>query len=149
MTNHPFLLEPKKWLGEGKIKLSMVEEDLEFYTRWNLDKKTAGGEISASQEVQIKGMSEVMNNQFRVTDLTPTQFKIELENAALGNITGKGIIKGNLIAWEFRDEESGFEGFEFYEKQEDGTYLMRAEYATPDQHRTVIRGKLWEKIEQK
>lgn len=149
MANHPFLLEPKKWLGEGKIKLSMVEEDLEFYTRWNLGAKTTSGEISAIQEVQIKGISDVMNNQFRVTELTPTQFKIELENAALGTIIGKGIIKDNLIAWEFRDEATGFEGFEFYEKQQDGTYLMRAEYATADQHRTIIRGRLWEKVEQK
>ncbi|NGX47877.1 MAG: hypothetical protein K1000chlam3_01262, partial [Chlamydiae bacterium] len=34
--DHLFLLSPKKWLGEGKIKLSMVEEELDFITRWNL-----------------------------------------------------------------------------------------------------------------
>lgn len=148
MSHHAFLLEPKKWLGSGKINLSMVEEELEFYTRWNLEPSGKKGDIAAHQEVQIKGMSEVMVNQFKVSGCTPTKFKIELENAALGAIIGKGIIKGNLIAWEFRDVETGFEGFEFYEKQEDGTYLMRAEYATPDQHRTVIRGTLWEKVDQ-
>lgn len=145
MTEHPFLLEPKKWLGEGKITLSMVEEELDFFTSWNLGALDQDGAIAAMQEVQIKGMNDVMQNQFHISDLSDTQFTIELENAALGTIYGKGIIKNNLIAWEFRDNEMGFEGFEFYEKQDDGTYLMRAEYATPDQFRTTIRGKIWEK----
>ncbi len=123
----------------------MSDEELDFYTRWNLGKIDPQGQIPAFQEVQIKGISDVMHNQFLITDLTPTHFTIELENAALGTITGKGLIKDNLIAWEFRNSEIAFEGFEFYEKQEDGTYLMRAEYVTPDQDRTVIRGKLWEK----
>jgi hypothetical protein len=42
-------------------------------------------------------------------------------------------------------EEIGFEGFEFYEKQDDKNYLMRAEYATTDQFRTLIQGRLWQK----
>jgi len=123
----------------------MVEEELAFYTRWNLGALDSEGKISASQEIQIKGMSDIMQNQFIITDLTSTHFNIELENASLGTIKGKGIIKDNLVAWEFRDTEIGFEGFEFYEKQPDGSYLMRAEYATPDQNRTVIKGKIWEK----
>ena len=51
-----------------------------------------------------------------------------------------------MIAWEFRVPEIGFEGFETYEKQPDDTYLMHAEYATDDQLRTVIKGKIWQKI---
>ncbi|NGX59341.1 MAG: hypothetical protein KR126chlam3_00492 [Chlamydiae bacterium] len=144
--DHSFLFSPKKWLGEGKIKLSMVEEELDFFTRWNLGALDQGGKIPASQEVQIKGMNEIMHNQFLITDLTSSHFNLELENAALGTIIGKGIIKENLIAWEFRHSELGFEGFEFYERQPDGTYLVRAEYATPDQYRTIIQGKIWEKI---
>ena len=123
----------------------MVEEELDFITRWNLGALDSNGQVPASQEVQIKGMGDIMHNQFLITNLTATHFNIELENAALGNITGKGIINDKLIAWEFRNSELDFEGFEFYEKQPDGTYLMRAEYATPDQYRTIIRGKIWEK----
>jgi len=149
MMEHPFLFTKKNWLGEGKIKLSMVEEELDFFTRWNLAKKDSQGQISAFQEVQIKGMTEMMHNQFFLTEVTPTHFTIELENAALGTIIGKGVIKEDLIAWEFRNPEMGFEGFEFYEKQKDDSYLMRAEYATSDQYRTVIRGKIWEKAEAK
>ncbi len=139
------MLEPKNWLGEGKIKLSMVEEELDFFTKWNMGALNPEGQIPAVQEVEIKGMNDVMLNKFLITDITATTFTIELENATLGIIVGKGVIKKNLIAWEFRDNELEFEGFEFYEKQEDGSYLMRAEYATSDQHRTTIRGKIWEK----
>ncbi len=123
----------------------MVEEELSFYTSWDLEEADPDGKIIATQEVQIQGMNDSMQNQFCITDRTPSQFSIELENATLGTITGKGVIKDTLIAWEFRQPELGFEGFEFYELQKDGSYLMRAEYATPDQFRTVIRGRLWEK----
>lgn len=123
----------------------MVEEELDFFTRWNMGDLDPDGKIPAFQEVQIKGMNDIMHNQFEIFDLTPSHFTIELQNAALGTIQGKGIIKKGLVAWEFRDNEVGFEGFEFYEKQPDGTYLMRAEYATPDQYRTVIKAKIWEK----
>lgn len=147
MKEHTFLFFEKKWLGEGTIKLSGSDELLHFYTRWNLGKLDPNGRIPAFQEVQIRGVEDSMHNQFVITDLSPTHFSIELENAALGKISGKGIIKENLIAWEFRNKEIGFEGFEFYEKQEDGSYLMRAEYATPDHFRTMIRAKIWERLE--
>lgn len=148
-NDHAFLFAAKNWLGEGTIKLSMVEEELNFHTRWNLGALDPHGQIAAIQEVQIKGMSDIMSNQFLITNMSKTEFDIELENAALGTIVGKGKIKDNLIAWEFRDTETGFEGFEFYEKQDDGSYLMRAEYATPDQYRTQIRGRIWQKTEKK
>lgn len=147
MSEHPFLFTQKNWLGEGKIKLSMVDEELSFYTRWVLTGRNQEGQISAFQEIQIKGIPDMMNNQFLLSNLSQNHFQLELENAALGLITGKGIIKENLIAWEFRNPEIGFEGFEFYEKQPDESYIMRAEYATTDQHRTIIRGKIWPKSE--
>jgi hypothetical protein len=71
-----------------------------------------------------------------------------LENQALGKITGKGLINEKVIAWEFRVEDIGFEGFELYEKQDDLTYLMRAEYATSDQFRTLIQGRVWQQTSQ-
>lgn len=133
-------------MGQGKIKLSMVEEELDFFTKWNMGAVDGEGQIPALQEVQIKGMNDIMHNNFVITEIGSGSFTIELENAALGVIKGKGVIKENLIAWEFRDNELEFEGFEFYEKQEDGSYLMRAEYATSDQYRTIIKGKIWEKV---
>lgn len=126
----------------------MAAEPLKFYTRWDTKKNGKKGLISATQEVQISEVPEMMINQFKIVEQTGNHFTIELENASLGKIQGTGIIKEGIIAWEFRNGEIGFEGFEFYEVQEDGTYLMRAEYSTPDHFRTIIRGKIWEKIEQ-
>jgi hypothetical protein len=147
MVTHPFLLKPSSWLGEGKIQLNMVEEELAFYTRWNVAQRDDTGKIECIQEIQVKGLSDIMHNQFLLYDLTSGAFVIELENPSLGKVTGSGLITDKVIGWEFRAPDIGFEGFEFYEKQADNSYLMRAEYATSDQFRTVIKGKVWEKTD--
>jgi hypothetical protein len=144
MTQHQFLLTPATWLGQGKIQLNMVAEELNFVTRWVIGKVDSDGRIECVQEIQVKGLSDVMNNQFLIHNLTGGEFSIDLENQALGRITGKGLINEKLIAWEFRIKDIGFEGFEFYEKQDDKNYLMRAEYATEDHFRTLIQGHLWQ-----
>jgi hypothetical protein len=143
MSKHPFIFAPCAWLGEGKIQLNMVEEELAFVTRWTATEKDPTGKIECVQEIQVKGLSDVMHNQFSFYDMNGNNFLVELENPALGRVVGNGVINDQVIGWEFRVPEMGFEGFEFYEKQEDGSYLMRAEYATTDQFRTIIRGKVW------
>ncbi len=149
MFNHLFLLTPSAWLGRGRIQLNMVAEELSFVTKWNVNEPDPEGRIECIQEIQVKGLSDVMHNQFNVFDMSSGEFQIELENDALGKITGKGLINEKIIAWEFRIEEMGFEGFELYEKQDEQNYLMRAEYATADQFRTLIQGKVWKQMEQK
>ncbi len=124
----------------------MVEEELPFFTRWNISQKNNEGKIECVQEIEVKGLSEMMHNQFLFFDLHPGTFSLELDNPAVGKITGKGLITDKVIAWEFRATEIGFEGFELYEKQPDETYFMHAEYATTDQLRTVIKGKVWENL---
>lgn len=141
---HPFLLYPNRWLGEGKIQLNLFEDELAFVTKWESSFKTPQGNIECVQEIQIKGLSDVMHNQFSLFNMNPNGFQIELENLALGKVVGKGILTDKLIAWEFRVPDLSFEGFEFYEKQKDGSYLMRAEYSTSDQYRTLIVGKIWQ-----
>ena len=142
-TKHGFILSPSTWLGEGKIRLNMVEEELAFYTRWDISNSDPAGKIDCTQEIQVKGLSDLMLNQFSFFDLSANNFTIELENQALGRVKGEGLINDKVIAWEFRIEDIGFEGFEFYELQPDNSYLMRAEYATSDQFRTLIQGKMW------
>lgn len=144
---HSFILSPGQWLGEGKIQLNMVEEELGFFTRWTVGHPDSTGKIECTQEIQVKGLSDIMLNEFVFYDLTPGQFSVELENEALGRVEGSGVINDKVIAWEFRLNDLGFEGFEFYEKQPDDSYLMRAEYATSDQFRTLIQGKVWKKAE--
>ena len=143
MGQHAFLLSPGVWLGEGKIVLSMVQEELSYVTKWSIMPPDGEGRIECLQEIQIKGVADVMHNQFSVFDLTSNLFQIELENQSLGRVGGKGLIDDKVIAWEFRLSEVGFEGFELYEKQKDDSYNIRAEYASSDDFRTVIQGRLW------
>ncbi len=137
-------MTPCTWLGQGKIQLNMVAEELGFMTRWHIKPIDGDGRIECTQEIQVKGLSEVMHNEFLIHNLIGGEFSIDLENQALGRVTGKGLINDKVIAWEFRVEAIGFEGFELYEKQDDKNYLMRAEYATDDQFRTLIQGRLWQ-----
>lgn len=144
MDKHLFIFSPSCWLGEGKIQLNMVEEELPFYAKWDVSQKDAEGKIECVQQIQVKGLSEIMHNQLLFFDVASGNFCLELDNPSIGKVLGKGLITNALIAWEFRAPEMGFEGFETYEKQPDNTYLMHAEYATADQLRTVIKGKVWQ-----
>ncbi|QVL56017.1 MAG: hypothetical protein KFB95_02070 [Simkaniaceae bacterium] len=148
MKKHPFIFKSGSWIGEGKITLSMMDEELAFYTRWKVPEVDKKGRVDSLQEIQISGLSDVMQNQFAFYDITRRGFHIELENQSLGKVVGKGMISDNLIGWEFRLDHLGFEGFEFYEKGDaPGTYLMHAEYSTNDDFRTVIHGKIWRPLE--
>jgi hypothetical protein len=144
MAQHQFLLTPRTWLGQGKIQLNMVSEELTFFTRWNITNDNGEGVIECFQEIEVKGLSDIMHNEFSIRNISGGEFTIDLENQALGKVSGKGIINDKIIAWEFRVDDIGFEGFELYELQDDNQYLMRAEYATNDQFRTLIQGRLWE-----
>lgn len=149
MNKHIFIFTPSVWLGEGKIQLNMVEEELPFYTKWNMTSKDTEGKIECLQQIQVKGLSEIMHNQMWFFNFSQDSFLIELDNPSIGRVSGKGLITEQIIAWEFRVPEIGFEGFETYEKQPDGLYKMHAEYATADQLRTVIKGKVWQEASSK
>ncbi|MGH2612823.1 MAG: hypothetical protein ACRDFB_07210 [Rhabdochlamydiaceae bacterium] len=144
MNKHLFIFSPSTWLGEGKIQLNMVEEELPFYTKWNITKKDPEGKIECVQQIEVKGLSEMMHNQLWFFDFAQGNFLIELDNPSIGKVSGKGLMTDHIIAWEFRVPQIGFEGFETYEKQPDDSYIMHAEYATADQLRTMIKGKVWQ-----
>lgn len=145
-STHPFLFSAGSWLGEGKIKLSMVTEELPFYTRWRIDEDAkADGFAGWLQEIQIQGVADTMINSFSFSNKSEEEFALLLENHALGRVKGKGVFSEKVIAWELQAKEIGFQGFEIYEKQADGSYIFYAEYATDDDYRTTIQGKIWQK----
>lgn len=145
MQQHLFMLSPGRWLGEGKIHLNMIEEELPFFTRWKIDSEEDGF-IECMQEIQIKGLSDIMVNHFRISSVTPLSFSIFMENHAIGKVDGTGVINETMIGWEFRVQDLGFEGFEFYEKLSDDSYKVHGEFATVDQFRTTLHGKIWKQI---
>lgn len=142
---HQFLFEPGIWLGEGTIQLNMVKEELKFHSKWHVGYLDEYGTVDAVQNIEIIGLGETMHNQFLLSDISGQQFDIELENQSMGKVVGKGIISPKTIAWEFRLNDLGFEGMEFYELQDDNSYKMRAEYSTSDDFRTLIYGRIWKK----
>lgn len=148
MGNHIFILTPGIWFGEGKIQLNMIEEELLFHTSWTVYPKDSSDKIQCIQEIQIDGLSDNMRNELYFEDIHSETFAVEMNNDNIESIMGSGLIDKSTIAWEFRDNEMNFEGFEIYKLQEDGSYLMRAEYVTSDQFRTKIDGRIWQQVKQ-
>lgn len=146
--SHHFIFTPGSWFGEGTIQLNMIEEELIFQTTWTVFIKDETGKIQCVQEIQIQGVSENMKNDLFFYDIHPDSFSVEMNNQNIEGIMGTGIIDEKMIAWEFRDNEMNFEGFELYHLQSDGGYSMKAEYVTSDQFRTKINGRIWQKTEQ-
>ncbi len=143
MFNHGFILSPGTWSGEGKILLNMIEEELIFNTNWIVQQKDFSGKVQCIQEIQIQGLSENMRNELTFYDFQSKQFAVDMENQNIGRIAGSGLLDEKMIAWEFRNNETNFEGYETYALQEDGSYLMRGEYVTSDQFRTQIEARIW------
>lgn len=143
MFNHGFILSPGTWSGEGKILLNMIEEELIFNTNWIVQQKDFSGKVQCIQEIQIQGLAENMRNELTFYDFQSKQFAVDMENQNIGRIAGSGLFDEKMIAWEFRNSETNFEGYETYALQEDGSYLMRGEYVTSDQFRTQIEARIW------
>lgn len=143
MFNHTFIFNPGAWAGEGKIVLSMVEEELLFNTQWAVQNKDFSGKVTCAQEIMIQGLSESMRNELTFYDFSHKNFLVDMENQNVGRIVGAGVYDEKTIAWEFRNNEMNFEGFETYTLQPDGTYLMKGEYVTSDQFRTQIEARIF------
>jgi len=145
MKQHPFIFAAGNWIGEGKITLNMIEDELIFNTNWAVQSKDFGGKISCSQDIQIHGLSENMRNDLTFYNVGPKEFCVDMENQNVGRIVGAGVYDEKQIAWEFRNNDMEFEGFETYTLQADGTYHMHGEYVTTDQFRTKIEARIWQR----
>ncbi|HSX37778.1 MAG TPA: hypothetical protein VLE95_02995 [Chlamydiales bacterium] len=142
--NHSFIFSPGSWQGEGKIILNMIEEELIFNTSWTVQNRDFSGKVGASQNIQIQGLSEGMRNDLIFYDIQPKIFSIDMENPNIGRITGTGLYDEKTIAWEFRNNDMNFEGYETYSLLHDGSYQMKGEYVTSDQFRTRIEARIWQ-----
>jgi len=143
MLQHTFILEPGSWVGEGKIILSMIEEIFSFRIQWTVPERDASGKVQCIQEIQIQGLSENLRNELTFRDFNPKQFVVDMENQNIGCVAGNGVVDEQIIAWEFRNRDTNFEGYETYARQEDGSYAMKGEYVTADQLRSQIEAHIW------
>lgn len=141
---HDFIFNPGRWVGEGRISFSSSRDHLRFYTSWWIEKEEKSDVMRCQQQVEMQGAENVVCNQFLIEKISADKFKIQLENEMLGYVEGSGVIDSQTIAWEFRNN-GNTEGFEVYELQENGDYMLHAEYSSPDQFRTIIDGRIWKK----
>lgn len=143
MHKHEFIFLSGQWIGEGRVTFSASPEHLRFYTKWLIEEGDAGL-IHCRQVVEMEGGKDQVFNQFVFSNILSDSFALELSNEIFGTIKGKGVIDAKTIAWEFRGNPD-FEGFEVYELQENSDYMLHAEYATDEQFRTIIDGRIWRK----
>ena len=143
MVAKHFLFQAGVWIGEGQMTFAGSPDCVVFYTKWTINQES-NQTISCRQEVELCGGGENVLNFFTLTAIKEKSFEITVESEALGKATGKGIIDERKIAWEFK-EHPDFEGFELYDLQENGEYKVHAEYISPDQHRTIVDGRIWKK----
>lgn len=142
MKSDHFLFQPGVWIGEGKISFSGTSDIVRFFTRWILTPSQES--INAMQEVELHNLQQTTRNRFTFFDFSEEHFKVEMENADMGIVTGKGNFTQTTLAWELRSFP-GSEGFEVYERQENGEYFFHADYVSCENFRTHIEGKLWKK----
>lgn len=143
MAVHDFIFKPGLWVGEGKVTFSASPDRIRFYTKWTLEKEKES-QLIWHQHVELEGGESNVYNTFRFSNIKPDTFAVELNNELLGTVLGKGIIDRKTIAWEFRGHPE-FEGFEVYELQDNGDFMLHAEYSSLDQIRTIIDGRIWKK----
>lgn len=143
MSAHHFIFSPGAWIGEGRVTFSMSPDLVRYYTKWVVESGREGV-ILCEQRVEKEGGGEDIYNTFSFSDIKKDAFTIELTNETLGTIRGKGIIDLKTIAWEFKNHPE-FQGFEVYELQDNGDYLVHAEYSSSEDFRTIIDGRVWKK----
>lgn len=141
---HHFIFSPGVWIGEGKITFSTSPESIRFFTKWTIQDFDQKVGYLCQQQVEMLGVEESVFNQLTVFDTTAESFAVCLENDLIGKVLGKGVVDQKTIAWEYR-QGTDFEGFEVYELQDNGDYMLHAEYSSPDQYRTIIDGRIWKK----
>ena len=138
-----FIFIPSIWLGEGRISFSSSSEFIKFYTKWEIYRESPEV-MKATQSVEMQAADETVKNLFTFKEIQQTSFVVQLEHPLVGSMSGQGVRSEKTIGWEFRHPPD-FEGFEVYEKQENGDFYLHAEYAYPHQFRTIVEGLIWKK----
>ncbi len=143
IIEHLFPFQPGRWIGGGKITFSASSEIIRFYTSWMIEKEE-DGRLCCVQQVEMQGVDEKVINQFVIYAISEKKFKIDLQSESISLAKGSGVIDLKSVAWEFHGTK-GVEGFEVYQLQENGDYMMHAEYSSAELFRTIVDARLWRK----
>jgi hypothetical protein len=130
-------------LGQGEISFSYSPNHLRFYTRWEIQPFVENRGIICRRHVEIIGVKEPTESVLTIMPIDDILFQLQMESESLGNWKGDGHIDGESIRWGCIDDQENF-GIEKFTRQEDGSYLFHAEYASAAL-RTIVSGHLWRK----
>lgn len=142
--SHHFIFTTGTWIGQGTISLSTSPEVIKFYTKWHIEEEPVKGYFKAKQIVEMEGVDEHVVNFFTFQLLDDGDFAVMAHSDLMGTRKGKGSIDTKTFSWEFSGDPS-FEGLETYELQDNGDYLLHAEYSSDVFYRTIVEGRLWKK----
>lgn len=134
-----FFGDHTSWLGQGKIGLNISDDLLFFCSKWTISKEKG---VYCLQEIEVEGLEKIENHLY-FSNITSTKFGVVIKNELWGEVSGTGLIDGNTIAWEIERQGAGFSGLEVYRLNDDGQYILNAEYVAPHLYRSSINGKLW------
>jgi len=140
---HIFIFTPGIWLGEGKISFSGSQDEIKFFTKWEVEREKEGV-IRMRHFVEMQGIDQRTSNSYVLSDVGEGCFRIKLSNDMLERVEGKGVYSPRTISWEF-NLPGVFEGRESYERVEPHLYHFNAEYRSDELFKTFISGILWKK----
>lgn len=148
-SQHQFLFSPGEWIGQGKITFSHSSAHLRFYMKWKIN-PIQQGIIRAEQLIEQEGSAVLLSNTLHFTPVNDASFNVTLSSELTGEVPGKGLVEPRSVAWEYTkqdglEREEQFEGFEVYELQDNGDYMLHAEYFSGASFRTIIDGRIWRK----
>lgn len=129
-----FLLEDGRWLGQGILQMPFKEEWVPFDTEW------CGANGLWWHKVTLRGAPNAIVNGYRLL-LEGAPAIIELESPHLGFLSGTLLLEDGVIGWELRGQE--LTGFEYFSRQDDGSYIHKAEFANSEGMRTQVKGQIW------
>jgi hypothetical protein len=132
METPEFFTMPGRWRAEGSIELPLGLEQLDFHAIWE-----GNGHIWL-QQVFLKGVADPVINAYKCVEGDLPY--VLLESPHLGSLHAELTVDKDRLGWEIRSEN--LSGYEWFQRQPDGSYQHRAEFTGEHGLRTVINSTL-------
>jgi hypothetical protein len=132
-----FFSMPGQWSAEGCIELPLGLEKITFRAVWS------GHGPLWTQQVYLEGVEEPVLNAYKLEE-GPSP-RVLLESPHLGSLEAVLTRSASCVGWEYKTDL--LSGYELFHRQEDGSYLHRAEFTGEHGMRTKIDSRLtWQGV---
>lgn len=139
-----FFDETKQWRGEGTLTVSDLEQPIQILISLDLVETSSHfGSLSYEHSLIFQGMNEVVENTYVLHSFEKGKFQIEISNQAWGKILGVGIFTDRFFGFEIGSHENQFQGYEYYQKTEEGFWSVEGEYVSNGDMRSQVKGFIY------